>query len=83
MTQSPKYRIESEDPEKVVIRDVGPWDAHQTVTNGVEQVVEELAPMLRGRKLFYWDSEGEYDEIVVEDGKFVRFAPGCGRENFD
>lgn len=45
-----------------------------TITNGVEKVIEELKGHLRrGGRLIYRDSEGLWDEIVVEKGKFVRF----------
>lgn len=45
-----------------------------TITNGVEKVIEELKGHLRrGARLIYRDSEGLWDEIVVEKGKFVRF----------
>lgn len=66
--------IESRDA--VLIRDLGPWDKHLTVTNDAEWVVEHLASMLEGRRLFYIDSSGAKDELVVKDGKFAGFAPG-------
>jgi hypothetical protein len=61
--------------EWVLIRDAGPWDRHLTVTNGADLVVEQLAAqgLLDQRRLFYIDSEGDCDEIVVEHGQFVRF----------
>lgn len=65
-----------EDP--VVIKDIGPWDVFLTVTNDVEHVVNQLVKSGRltvGRKLLYYDSEGELDEIVVRNGKFGGFAP--------
>lgn len=70
------YHIEVSDPEKIIIRDIGPWDQHPTVTNDVESVVADLAPKLMGRKLFYWDSLGSLDEIVIENGKFEEFKAG-------
>lgn len=60
----------------VVIRDVGPWDKHPTVTNDAEGVVQRMAAVLDGRRLLYFDSEGRLDELVVRDGKFAWFAPG-------
>jgi hypothetical protein len=36
-------------------------------------VVEDLASMLNGRRLFYYDSEGELTELLVKDGKFAGF----------
>lgn len=53
----------------VVIRDVGLWDRQLTITNDAEGVVERLAKahkIGRGTRLFYYDSEGELDELKVE-----------------
>lgn len=61
-------------PFAIVIRDVGPWDRHFTVTNDAEGVVKRIAPILDGRRLFYFDSENELTELVVKDGKFAGFA---------
>ena len=63
----------------LVIRDVGPWDRHPTVTNDAEAVVEELVSagcLPPGRRLLYIDSEGRKDELLVEDGRFAGFSPG-------
>jgi len=75
-----KYDIESVTPDAVRIRDLGPWDKHQTITNDAEWVVEQLvkAGYLKGaQKLLYWDSQGDMDEIKVKDGQFAGFAPLC------
>lgn len=71
----PNYMIVEETVDCVVIRDIGPWTRHQTVTNGAEEVVAELAPMLRGRRLEYYDSEGQRERLLVVAGRFVGFAP--------
>lgn len=63
----------------LVIRDIGPWDRYMTITNDAEHVVEELVSkgvLPAGRRLLYYDSEGELDELLVKDGKFAGFAPG-------
>ena len=63
----------------LVIKDVGPWDQHPTVTNDAENVVRNLVAeghLPEGRRLFYFDSDGRLDEILVKDGQFVGFAPG-------
>lgn len=70
-----RYEIVQETLDCVLIRDIGPWDRHLSVTNDAENVVAELAPMLRGRRLEYFDSEGERDQLLVRDGKFAGFAP--------
>lgn len=69
----PKYVIVKDSPDLLVIRDVGPWDKHPTVTNAVEIVVQQLADRLNGRRLQYYDSEDERDEIIVEHGRFAGF----------
>lgn len=72
-------------PAQLVIRDVGPWDKFLTVTNAAEGVVEfltGLALLPPGRKLFYYDSDGQLDELKVDArGQFAGFAPGPGRSS--
>jgi hypothetical protein len=75
------YRICRENREVVVIEDVGPWSEHPTVTNDAEWVVHQLAGYLCGRRLFYFDSMGALDELLVSGDHFAGFAPGsviCG-----
>jgi hypothetical protein len=48
-----------------------------TVSNAAEEVVEELVrsgQLSEGLRLFYYDSEGVLDEILVKDGNFAGFA---------
>lgn len=62
----------------LVIRDIG-LAGDVSVTNDAERVVEELVRAGRlppGRKLLYYDSDGQLDEIVVKDGRFAGFQPG-------
>jgi hypothetical protein len=74
------YQIVEDLPgQPLVIRDVGPWDQHATVTNDAEFVVAELAhagKLPGGRRLFYIDSDGIKDEIIHKGGRFLGFAPG-------
>lgn len=63
-------------PDYIVIRDLGPWDRYTTVTNDAENVVAELAPELKGRRLYYFDSDGRLDQIVIKDGRFAGFLAG-------
>lgn len=75
------YRIVRQEINRVVIRDLGPWDEHPTVTNDAEAVLEDLlaSHYLRpGMQLFYFDCEGACDEIRFDAaGKFIGFAPGA------
>ena len=68
------YAIVLESDDCVLIRDIGPHDQFFTVTNAAEEVVAELAPMLRGRRLEYYDSDGDRDQLLVQDGKFAGFV---------
>jgi hypothetical protein len=77
MRNTPNYMIVKETPEYLVIRDIGPWDKYPSVTNGAEAVVSELAPFrLNGRRLFYIDSDGRTDELLVKDCQFAGFSFG-------
>ena len=79
MTNQANYIVVEKTPERVVIRDVGPWDRYLSVTNGAEGVVAELIGagiLTDGQTLLYYDTEGDLDELVHKDGKFVGFAPG-------
>jgi hypothetical protein len=78
------YGIVASNEKRLLIRDLGPWDKFQSVTNAAESVVEELViagRLLPNQKLLYYDSEGRVDELLVKDGKFAGFAPGM--ENVD
>ena len=73
------YEILVVNDDIVIIKDVGPWDQFMTITNDAEGVVEDLAQkgfLSRPRRLMYYDSENQCDEIVHKDGKFVGFKPG-------
>lgn len=83
----PNYEIvvEESTDDILVIRDVGPWDKHLTVTNDVGTVVLELAEkglLPEGRRLLYYDSDNGFDEIVVTHGRFAGFRPGPGKRCF-
>jgi hypothetical protein len=66
--------------QPLIIRDVGPWDKHPSVTNDAEGVIAELhlsGHLPADRRLLYYDSEGRLDEIVLDAaGSFAGFAPG-------
>ena len=64
--------------EPLVIKDMGPWDEHPSVTNYAEGVVAELVAqghLNNGRRLYCIDSSGDMDELLVKDGIFDGFAP--------
>lgn len=66
----------------VVIRDIGPWTEHASVTNDAERVVADMLAngLLRvGKRLYYYDSDGVLDEIKFDPDGFTGFAPGPRR----
>jgi hypothetical protein len=67
------FQIVENTATSLTIEDLGPWDVYLTVTNDAEWVVKQVASILDGRRLFYRDSEGGMDEIVVEQGRFSGF----------
>lgn len=69
-----RFFVSDANPERVLIVDVGPWSEHPTITNDAEGVVADMVPHLNGRRLYYQDSEGDVDELVIKDGKFEGFA---------
>lgn len=72
------YRIEEQTDDRLVIRDIG-HKYCMTVTNDAQAVVQDLHRngILGNRKLFYYDSEGELDELIHDGhGMFQGFAPG-------
>lgn len=71
------FKIVRDEPGKaLVIRDTGEG-TDLTVTNDAQNVVRALIPLLEGnRRLFYFDSDGQLDEIVHVNGTFRCFAPG-------
>jgi len=50
----------------------------KSLTHDVENVLSYLTDMykLGNKRLFYRDTDGQIDEIVHENGKFIDFAPG-------
>ena len=68
------FRIEDNRPRfPLVIRDLCKRN-FMTVTNDIENVVEYLYAenlLTPERKLYYYDTKGDLDEIVHENGQFV------------
>ena len=79
-----RYHVLHATAAAVVTKDVGPWTRNPTVTNDAEHVVSELRargefaddnPHGARTRLFYFDSEGNFDEIVMgPSGHFLAFA---------
>lgn len=58
--RSANWKVVSDTNKTFIIQDVGPWTNYPTITNDAEEVVRQIAPGLRGRRLFYFDSEGRF-----------------------
>jgi hypothetical protein len=65
-------------PQRLVLRDCGPWTTRPTITNDIEAVVDELyrtSYLWPERNLFYYDSEGELTKVLHRAQAFVGYAP--------
>lgn len=78
MSRSARFGIVCVTDKAMYIKDYGPWDEHPTITNDAENVVKLVYRQLEGRRLLYFDSEGELAELKIKDGKFSGFAPASG-----
>ena len=47
----------------------------RSVTNDAERVVDQLYKLYGDRRIIYRDSMGNWDELIHDHGRFVRFAP--------
>lgn len=68
--------------ECLVINDAGPHSRCKTVTNDAESVVQVLIErglLPPGRRLEYYDSDGQRDQIVIVDGRFAGFCRAADR----
>jgi len=78
MAKKANYSVEELTDKAITLRDVGPHHQYMTITNAVESVVDEICqqygPDIGGRRLLYLDSDNELTEIIVRNGKFVRFS---------
>jgi len=68
------------DDDWIYIEDIGGNAGLSTVTNHRQEVLNDLAEFrddwLATRRVFYKDTDGEIDEIVHENGRFVAFRSG-------
>lgn len=75
MGKSAHYALVQDTPEYLLIRDLGPWDVYLSVTNDADAVYATLASRLKGRPLFYFDSEGDLCEIYLKKTIAFRLVP--------
>lgn len=68
-----KYYYAAVTPKRVIIHDANE-PGSKSVTNDAENVVREVVEEHGdGRRLFYRDSTGAYDELLIENGNFGGF----------
>lgn len=69
MSSHASWEVAGDLSTHLVIRDVGFYDRHLTITNDAEWVVEQLGSKLmhpEDKRLFVYDSSGDLDEFVWE-----------------
>lgn len=67
------YRVNE---RTIIIEDLD--KGNRSVTNDAEQVIADIVAEkghLTGYRIFYRDSEGMWDELLVKDDQFAGFAP--------
>lgn len=69
-----QYTIVRLTEEAIWIVDIG-HETGRSVTNDAENVVKELSECYGGRRIFYQDSQGDWDELVHANGVFTGFRP--------
>ena len=75
-----RYTVVRDMPYEIIIDDDN--DGAMSVTNDAEAVVAELTERGRlrdGKRLFYYDSDRNLDELCHSGGRFTGFAPGPRR----
>jgi hypothetical protein len=75
MDPSAQYDLVVATDLHILIRD---RDQGRSVTNDADNVVRRIDDQLGGigkRRLFYRDTMGRFDELIVRDGRFLGFAP--------
>lgn len=60
------------DSESVTLKDL---DRGKSVTNDAERVVEEVLALYGPKRIFYYDTLGNHDELCHDRARFTHFAP--------
>lgn len=68
------YKVVEITRQYIFIRDLD--EGGKSITNDAENVVADIVPLFPGLRLFYRDSIGLVDEILIKDGQFAGFSPG-------
>ncbi len=77
--RTPAYSILLDSATRLIVLDESEEHATPTITNAAQELLDELsAKGLLRKRVSYVDTTGTMDDIVHQDGRFVRFAPGGG-----
>jgi hypothetical protein len=76
MTRNANYVTHNETDDYIVLEDIGPWDRYPTITNAPEATCEAMLARLSGRKLYYIDTDGNIDQLLIHDNRFAGFVHG-------
>ena len=55
---------------------LGDTSIGMSITNAAEHVVKEIDKQYPNRKIFYFDTDNNFDELVHTKGIFSHFKPG-------
>ena len=64
------FIINEDTPDKIVIKDIGPWNIYDPVCEHAEKVFYELKEQLNGRNLEIIDEFNNVHIVLNEDGVF-------------
>ena len=75
---SPRFAWVRPEQDVIIVEDLC-MPGTMSVTNDAEQVVLEVVERFGNKRILYYDTEGNLDELCHDDGLFTGFAPGPRR----
>jgi hypothetical protein len=75
MTVRSRFYVQDVTEEAVFIVDLANECNTMSITNDAENVVANVAQAFGNKRIVYKDTMGQWDELIHENGVFVRFAP--------
>lgn len=71
-----RFYVQEVTDDAVYIVDLANECGTMSVTNDAENVVANIAQEYSNKRIIYRDTDGQWDELVHDNGRFLRFAPG-------